>query len=60
MVEAGILITFFMAAISFDPKKTMHINALLGCVKDLEVCREYLNSKPKMPDWNLTLLIFSK
>lgn len=50
MVEAGILITFFMAAISFDPKKTMHINALLGCVKDLEVCGEYLNSKPKMPD----------
>lgn len=43
MVEGRVLITFFMAVISFDPKKTMHINTLLGCVKELETCGEYLN-----------------
>lgn len=35
MVKAGMLITFFMAVISFDPK---HVNTLLGCVKELEIC----------------------
>lgn len=30
-----------MAVISCDPEKTMH-NTLLGCVKELEICEEYL------------------
>lgn len=43
MIEAGMLMTFFMAVISFDPKKTVHMNTLLGCVKELEICGGYLN-----------------
>jgi hypothetical protein len=32
-----------MAVISFDPRKIMQINTLLGYVEELEICEEYLN-----------------
>lgn len=43
MVEAGIMITFFMTVMSFDLKKTMHINTLSGYDEELEIYEENLN-----------------
>lgn len=42
-----------MAVKALDPKKTMHINTSLACVKELEICGEYLKT------WNAWLKSYS-